>query len=183
MAIAFRSASARLKFDVGQSAATPLVPLPPGHVAGDYLMMFVVTDDNTNLTATPAGWTRGAQASVAPSVQTPYYAPPMVGFYARVDNGALGSSVPLSFSRSTWPAGAPWVLAWTVAYSGVEITNPIETWWWQAAPGTGATQAHHSLTTTTANDWLVHVRASSAYAPATFTDSVGTDVMRVDDSA
>src|SRR5690348_16851507 len=115
MAIAFRSAGTRLKVDVGQSGATQSVPLPAGHVSGDYLMLFVVTDDNTGLAVTPPGWAKGLATQPGSSVQTPYNAPPRVGLYGRVDNGALGSSVPLTFSTARWPTGSPWVIAFTVA--------------------------------------------------------------------
>lgn len=182
MAIAFRAAGTRLKADIGVSGPSQSVPLPAGHVSGDYLLLFVLTDDNTGLAATPPGWTKGMSAAPGTSTQTPYSAPPRVGFYARVDNGALGSTVPLTFNAATWPTGSPWVLAFTVAYSGVDPAAPIESWWWRTTTSTTDAQTHHVLTTTTANDWLLTFRAASAYAAATFTESVVGDAERVDDT-
>lgn len=184
MAIAFRSAGTRLKADIGQTGPNQSVALPAGHTAGDYLMLFVLTDDNSNLVAaTPTGWTRAVIAAPGSSVQTPYSAPPHLGFFARTDNGTLGSSVPLKFNSSTWPAGSPWVIAFVVAYSGVDTTGPLETWRYQSSSSTAAAQAHPQLTTTTANDWLVHVRAVSAFQGVTVTNSAVGDAERVDDTA
>jgi hypothetical protein len=183
MAIAFRAAGARLKADIGLSGPNQSVALPAGHVSGDYLLLFVLTDDNTNTAADPAGWTRLAYlTTTGVAKQTPYNAPPRLKVYTRVDNGSLGSTVALTFSTALWPAGSPWVIAFTVAYSGTDTAAPLERWDWISTTSTAGAQAAPALTTANASDWLLTFRASSAFAAATFTDSVGTDAERVDDT-
>ncbi|MFH8805243.1 hypothetical protein ACH4F6_37835 [Streptomyces sp. NPDC017936] len=183
MAIAFRSAGARTKADVTLSGSPVSVALPAGHVSGDVLLLFVLTDANTNVTFEPAGWTRLFYITAGSSVSTPYTARPRLKVFYRVDTGSLGSSVNLEFSTASWPAGDPYVLAFTAAYSGADTTGPVETWAWRTDAGSTAAQAHPQLTTTTAGDWLVTYRAVSADSPSpTFTSSVGTDAERVDDS-
>jgi hypothetical protein len=183
MAIAFRSAGARLKADVGLSGPNQSVALPAGHATGDYLLLFVLTDDNTNTAADPAGWTRLAYLTTAGvAKQSPYSAPPRLKVYTRVDNGSLGATVALAFSTALWPAGSPWVVAFTVAYSGTDPAAPLERWDWATTTSTAGAQAAPALTTANANDWLLTFRAASAFADTTFTDSVGTDAERVDDS-
>lgn len=183
MAIAFRSVSTRAKFDVGASGGSTFLQLPPGHASGDFLLMFVIADANSGLTATPSGWTLLVNAAPSPAAQSPYNAPPRLSVYTRVDDGSLGVSVPVTFDTSPWPDGNPWVLAFTAAYSGVDPGAPIEQWWWSTTTSTTAAQAHHVLTTSTANDWVLTFRASSAADTATYTCSVGADVERLDDSA
>jgi hypothetical protein len=182
MAIAFRSVSARLKADVGISGASQNVALPAGHVSGDYLLLFILTDDKANTTVAPAGWSQLARLAPGTSTQVPYYASPRLVVYSRVDNGALGSTVPLTFSSALWPAGSPWVIAFTAAYSGVDTAAPIERWRWETTQLSLAALDAPIITTTTPNDWLLTFRASSAYAAATFTDSVAADAERVDDT-
>ena len=183
MAIAFRSVGARTKADVSVTGSPLSVALPPGHVSGDLLLMFVLTDSNSS-SADPAGWDRTFYiATTAAASSSPYVPAPRLKVYARVDNGALGSSVSLGFNTSAWPTGNPYVLAFTAAYSGCDPSGPVEYWSWRTTTDTSAAQAHPAVTTTAANDWLLTVRAVSSDSPAaTFTDSVGTDVKRVDDS-
>lgn len=183
MAIAFRSVGTRLKADV-TSAGSPLnVALPAGHVSGDLILLFVLTDANSNVTTDPAGWTRIFYITAGSSTSSPYLARPRLKIYGRLDNGSLGSTVSLPFDTSTWPTGDAYVLAFTAAYTGTDTLGAVEAWAWQTTVSTTAAQAHPQITTTTAGDWLLTFRAASADGPAaTFTSSVGTDVERVDDS-
>lgn len=184
MPIAFRSVGARSKVDISATGSPNVsVALPAGHVAGDTLMMFVLTDGNSNTTADPAGWTRLTYATNGTSTKTPYAAYMQLKIFYRVDNGSLGSSVGLTFSTAAWPAGNPYVLAFVAAYSGCDPAGPVEGF--SAIAGAPVTTGlnHPQMTTAAAGDWLLTYRASSSDAPAaTFTNSVGTDSERVDDS-
>lgn len=184
MAIAFRSVGARSKVDISATGNPNVsVALPAGHVSGDALLMFVLTDGNTNTTATPAGWTLLSYATNGTSTKTPYAAYMQLKIFVRVDNGSLGSSVGLTFSTAAWPTGNPYVLAFVAAYSGCDPAGPVEGFSAIAsAPGTAVVN-HPQMTTAAAGDWLLSYRSSSSDAPAaTFTNSVGTDAERVDDS-
>lgn len=184
MAIALRATGTRLKVDTSATAGPYNVSLPAGHVSTDGLFLFVLTDDNTNTTADPSGWTRLFYITNGSSIATPYTPRQRLKVYYRIDNGSLGASVGLTFdTTSSWPTGKPSVLAFCVAYSGVDTTAPIDVWDWTTTTVTTAAQAHPALTTTRASDWLITYRALASDTPAaTFTDSVGTDVERVDDS-
>lgn len=185
MAVAFRSAGARLKADVGTDGASLSVALPPGHVAGDLVLLFVVTDDNTGVTSIPPGWGQFLYlqpGGATSSSQNPYNASPRTMILARIDNGALGSSVPLQFSASPWPGGSPYVLAWTAAWSGTDPAFPLQQYAWRTSTDPATVQAMPVITTTTANAWLASLRVSSAPDAATFTNSVAGDAERVDDT-
>lgn len=183
MAIAFRSVGTRAKVDTSVTPGPVSVSLPAGHTTNDLLVMFVTTDDNTNTTADPAGWTRLFFITNGLSVQTPYTPRLRTKCYYRIDNGALGSSVSLSFDTSTsWPTGKPSVLAFVLAYTGCDTSGPIERWDFFSTTATTAAQAHPQETTSVANDWLITFRACSTDSPgATYTNSVGTDAERQDD--
>jgi hypothetical protein len=182
MAIAFRSVGARLKADVSIAGGSLSVQLPTGHASGDLLLMFVLTDANSSSTD-PAGWDRTFYITVGGATASPYNPAPRLKVYARIDNGSLGSTVPLTFNTSGWPTGNPYVLAFTAAYSGCDPSGPIEYWAWRTTTDTTAAQAHPAVTTAATGDWLLTFRAVSSDSPAaTFTNSVGTDVERVDDS-
>ncbi len=182
MAIGFRSVGARLKADVTVSGSPQSVSLPAGHTTNDLLIMFILTDANSNAT-TPAGWTQLGYITNGSSVATPYTPRMQLKILYRIDNGALGSSVSLSFSTSAWPAGDPSVLAFVVAYTGCDTSGPIERYDFLTTTATTQAQAHPQQTTTVANDWLLTYRACSTDTPvATYTNSVGTDSERVDDS-
>ena len=58
MAIAFVAKGTTLKVDTSATAGPYNVSLPAGHVSGHLLIMFVTTDDNTNVTPAISGWTR-----------------------------------------------------------------------------------------------------------------------------
>lgn len=183
MAIAFRAAGARLKADIGTSGQpNQTVALPAGHASGDFLLLFVLSDDNTNLVSGPAGWNLLLSTSPSTATQQPYNAPARLRVYTRTDTGSLGSTVALAYSTATWPAGAPWTIAFTVAYSGVDASGPIERWSFNSVTSTTAAQAHPAVSTMTTGDWLLTFRATSAFANGTFTSSVGGDTERVDDS-
>lgn len=183
MAIAFVAKGTTLKVDTSATAGPYSVALPAGHVSGHLLLMFVTTDDNTNTTADPSGWTRLFYITNGSSVQTPYTPRVRTKCYYRIDNGSLGSSVTLNFDTTdSWPTGKPSVLAFCVAYSGCDQTGPIERWDFVSTTSTAAAEAHPQETTSTANAWLLSFRAVSTDSPgATFTCSVGTDAERQDD--
>lgn len=183
MAIAFRSIGATSKTDVAFTGSSLSVALPAGHVSGDALVLFVLTDGNSNTTATPSGWGLLSYITNGTSTQNPYAPKMQLKVFSRIDNGSLGSSVGLTFSTSTWPAGSPYVVAFVAAYSGCDPTGPVEK---HAAsngtPGT-TTVTQPQMTTATTGDWLLTYCCASSDSPAaTFTCSVGTDSERVDDS-
>lgn len=183
MAIAFRSAGARLKADIGVSGPSQSVALPSGHTSGDYLLLFVLTDDETNLASDPPGWSRLTFLHPGTSTRIPYAAPPRVKVYTRVDSGSLGSSVPLVFNDSSpWPEGSPWAVAFIAAYSGVNVSSPIEQAWANVTADPYTSITSPVVSAAAAGDWLLTFRGSSAYAATTFTDSVAGDVKRVEDS-
>lgn len=179
MAIAFRSMGARLKVDISVSGSPQNVPLPAGHLSGDYLMMIVIIDSNFHPT-TPSGWTLLGRSDAGFSTGSTI--PPELNVYQRIDNGSLGSNVSMAFPTTSWPDGSPYVLAWCAAYTGVDTAAPVETWTQSHTLDTTAAQIHPPITTAVVNDWLVTLRASSGFVAVTFTDSVGTDVERVDDT-
>lgn len=183
MAIARVAVGTRSKVDTSATPGAVSVALPAGHVSGHALFLFVVTDDNTNTTADPAGWTRLFYITNGSSVQTPYTPRVRVKCYTRIDNGALGASVSLSFdTSSSWPTGKPSVLAYCVAYSGCDPTGPVERWDFSSTTSTATAQAHPQETTASANDWLLSFRAISSDSPgATFTNSVVGDTEVQDD--
>lgn len=184
MAIAPVAKGTTLKVDTSATAGPYNVALPAGHVSGHLILLFVTTDDNTNTTADPSGWTRLFYITNGSSVGSPYTPRIRTKCYYRIDNGSLGSSVALTFdTASTWPTGKPSVLAFTEAYSGCDTTGPIERWDFFSTTSTAAAQAHPQMTTTSASAWLLSFRAVSSDAPgATFTCSVGTDAERADDT-
>lgn len=183
MAIGFRSVGTRLKVDTSATAGPYNVSMPSGHASGDLLLMFVLTDDNTNTTADPSGWTLLYYITNGTSIQTPYTPRMREKCYYRIDNGGLGSSVTLSFdTSSSWPTGKPEVLAFIMAYTGCDQTGPIENWNFVTTLSTATAEAHPQMTTVAANTWLISHRTVSSDSPgATFTNSVGTDAERQDD--
>lgn len=185
MAIAFVADGTRLKADTSVSGQNQSVALPAGHVSGHVIFLFVLTDANTNTTFTPTGWTQLAYlATTGTATTSPYYAPPRLKIFYRADDGTLGSSVSLQFDPSNWPAGRPYVLAFTAAYSGADTSSPVERWSFTSDTATTTAQAHPQVTTSVPNDWLLTLRAvNTDDPPPTFTCSVGTDAERVDDNA
>lgn len=184
MAIAFVAKGTTLKVDTSATAGPYNVSLPAGHVSGHLLLMFVTTDDNTNTTADPSGWTRLFYITNGSSVGSPYTPRMRTKCYYRIDNGSLGSSVALTFDTTdAWPTGKPSVLAFCVAYSGCDTSGPIESWGFFSTTSTATAQAHPQMTTVAASTWLLSFRTVSSDAPgATFTCSVGTDAERADDT-
>lgn len=182
MAIAFRAAGARLKTDISGVGSPQNVALPPGHVANDVLLLVVETDDNAG-PLTPAGWSVISSASAGTS--SPALPRPRVKVFARVDTGSLGANVAVSFNTSNYPAGNPAVIACVLAWSGCDTVSPIGEWGFLGTTTTAAAQAHPQITTTAPLDWLVTIRgqAFTGLSTTTFTNSVGTDSERVDDSA
>lgn len=181
MAIAFVAAGTRLKADVSVTGSPQSVALPAGHVSGHLLFLVILTEDNTGPT-TPSGWTLLGVSNPGASSSSPYAGRPRLTIFYRIDNGSLGSTVSVTFNTAAWPTGDPYVLAFTVAYSGADTTGPIEIWSQSSTLSTTAAQAHPQLTTAIANDWLITIRGVGADAAKTFTNSVGTDSERVDDN-
>lgn len=181
MAVAFRSVSARTKVDTSVSGATQSIALPTGHASGDLLLLFVVTDDNTGPTATPAGWNLLGARSAGASTQTPYYGSAHTWVYWRLDTGALGSAVSLTFSTAGWPAGSPYVLAWTAAYTGADPAAPIGPFAFNATGSSNAVNTHPQVSTGRAGTWLLTFRAIGSDNPRTFTIAPA-DTERVDDA-
>jgi hypothetical protein len=157
--------------------------MPAGHALNDLLLMFVLTDSNSNVLTTPSGWTQIFYITNGTSTNSPYTPRHRLKIFQRIDSGALGSTVSLDFDTSAWPAGDSSVLAFIAAYTGCDTSGPIEKWDWLTTTATTAAQAHPQLTTSVANDWLLTFRTTTSDSPAaTFTNSVGTDSERVDDS-
>lgn len=180
MAVAFRSVSTRLKADVATTSGLQTIALPPGHAAGDLILLVVVTDDNTGPTTTPLGWTLVAKSASGTSSNTVAAAHTWV--YYRMDDGSLGTNVLMAFSTASWPTGSPYVLAFTAAYTGCDQAGPIEAWAASSTPSTAALQFHPTFATKIAGDWLLTLRAASAAGARTVTDSVAGDVERADDT-
>jgi hypothetical protein len=181
MAIAFRSVGTRLKADVSLTGTPQSVGMPAGHVSADFLLMHVVTDDNTG-PGTPSGWSKLFEVSPGTSTWSPYAGYPRTTVFYRIDSGALGSSVSVDFDVSAWPTGKPYVLAYIAAWSGCDTTNPVGEWSTSTDPANTAAQAHPQLSLAANNCWLLTLRSVNADAAKTFTVSVGTDSERVDDS-
>src|SRR5215213_9780202 len=100
MAIAFVAAGTRLKGDVSATGSPQSVALPAGHLSGHWLLLIVVTDDNTG-PSTPSGWSLLGGFSPGASTGTPYTGRPHVRLFHRIDTGALGSSVSVPFNTSS----------------------------------------------------------------------------------
>lgn len=182
MAIAHVASGTRLKADVSLTGSPQSVALPAGHISGHWLLMVVITEDNTGPSVTPSGWTFLGSFNPGASTNVPYAGHPHVWLYHRIDNGSLGSSVSVSFSTAGWPTGNPYVLAWTEAYSGVDNSAPVEVVSGTSTTSTAAAFAHPQMTTALTDDWLISVRAVGADTAKTFTISGGTNTERVDDS-
>lgn len=183
MAIARVAYGTRTKVDTSAGGGYTLaVALPAGHLLGHLLLLFVTTDDNSNATATPSGWTRLYSVTNGSSVSSPYTPRVRSNCYYRIDSGALGSTVSVTFNSAAWPTGNPSVIAFTAAYSGCDTSTPVERWDFVSTVATAAAQAHPQETISTANAWLLTFRAISSDAPgATFTNSVVGDNENQDD--
>lgn len=181
MAIAFVAAGTRTKADVSVSGTPVAVALPAGHLSTHWLLMIVVTDDNTG-PSTPSGWSLLGSFNPGASASSPYTGRPHLTLFHRIDNGSLGSSVNVTFNTAAWPAGDPYVLAWTEAYSGVDNAGPVELISGDSTVSTASAHAHPILTTAVTNDFLLSVRAIVGDAASTFGIAGGTNTERVDDS-
>lgn len=181
MAIAFVAAGTRSKVDVSVTGSPVAVALPAGHASGHWLIMYVVTEDNTG-PSTPSGWSLLGGFSPGVSAPAPYAGRPHVNIFARFDNGSLGSSVNVTFSTNPWPLGDPYVLAWTEAYSGVDTSGPVESIQGNSVQSTAAAHSHPTATTVADQTWLLSLRAVGADTAKTFTVAGGTNTERVDDT-
>lgn len=179
MAIGFRATGTITKADTSVTGTSPTVGMPLGHVANDLLIMPVFTDNNVAPT-TPSGWTRLFYVSAGTSSSSPYAGWAHFALYYRIDTGSLGGSATVTVDSSGWPTGKPYVLAWISAYTGCDTITPIGEWATSFTQSSTAAQAHPQLTTSLANDWLLTIRDIGSDNPRTFTNSVGTDVERVD---
>lgn len=178
MAIAYRASSTSQHLDSFLSPHN--INLPAGHVANDLLFFFTLTDDNTGIVSIPAGWTKLGEWSPGTSIGLLMFA--RMEIYYRIDNGSLGSTFSVSYSTAAWPAGQGSVLAWTSAYSGCDTAGPIEGFDFTTTRDIDAAQLHPQMTTVTANDWLLTVRAAYSVSPRSFTASGGTNSERMDDN-
>lgn len=183
MAIARVAYGTRTKVDTSAGGGYTLaIALPAGHVSGHLLFLFTTTDDNSNATATPSGWTRLYSITNGSSIASPYTPRVRSNCYYTIDTGSLGSTVSVTFNSSAWPTGNPSVIAFTAAYSGCDTANPVEQWSFVSTVSTAAAQAHPQMTISTVNAWLLTFRAISSDAPgATFTNSVVGDTENQDD--
>jgi len=176
MAIAFRAAGARLK-TIGGGAKN--VPMPAGVVANDLLIMFSTQDSRTDET-TPAGWnvlmTAGRYDQSAPH---PW---PRTTFFWRIATGSEGANVSVTYPSGSYPSGTPNILSFIAAWSGTHLTTPLNDWEPDDTTNPSTTVDHPQINVTSANSWLVTFRAASALVACTFTDSVGGDAERVDDT-
>lgn len=154
------------------------VNLPAGHASGHLLLLFLLSDDKVGTTSTPTGWTKMTEE--VPAGSGGFLARARTEVFYRIDTGSLGSTVSVSFSKSTWPDGDASVLAWTAAYSGCDTTGPIERWDAFTDQGVTATQSHPVETTLANGDWLMTVRTAYSATNRTFTITPGTDTERVD---
>jgi hypothetical protein len=181
MPVAFRSVGPRLKVDMTSAPNPQTVAMPPGHAAGDLLLLILVYDNNVPPTTDPGGWTLLGAASAGQSPPGATASQVQTRVYYRMATGATpGAS--FSFSKAAWPTGSPFVLAFTAAYSGVDPAGPIEKWVGTGTANTAATQTHPQLTTMVNGDWLLTLRTGSAWQARTVTASGGTNVERVDDN-
>lgn len=180
MAIGFRAVGARTKADVSVSGSPQSFTMPLGHVATDWLMWVIITDDNTGPVSTPSGWNILGGFAPGSSTSSPYTGRPHVWMFHRIDDGSLGSSASCAFNTSSWPTGDGYVLGFIAAYTGVDQTSPVELVNGTSTTSTAAALAHPTVTTASPNDWLISVRGMvSDNIGLTCTDSVGTDVSRV----
>lgn len=182
MPIAFRSAGARLKTDMSSAPNPQVVPMPAGHVAGDLLLLVLVHDANTAPTVEPGGWTLLDTASAGTSTQNTPVPRVQTRVYYQVAAGVTPGAA-FSFPKQPWPTGSPFVLAFTVAYTGADPAGPIEKWAVAGTANTAATQSHPQLVTVADGDWLLTLRTGSAAQAHTVTAAGGTNTERVDDSA
>lgn len=182
MAIGFRSVGTRTKADVSASGSPQSFGMPLGHVSTDWLLWVVVTDDNTGPSSTPSGWSFLASYAAGTSTSSPYAGRPHVWLYHRIDDGSLGASQSMAFNTGSWPGGDPYVLGFIAAYTGVDQSSPVELIQGGNTTSTAAAFAHPQVTTAAPNDWLLSIRGVvSDNTNLTFTDSVGTDVARVNE--
>lgn len=181
MPVAFRSAGARLKADISVSNAYQQVAMPT-HQSGDLLLLVLVYDSNKGPTGVPANWTLLGTASAGQIQDGANFAKVQTQVYYRVATSASTPVATFSFSKTSWPTGSPYVLAFVVAYSGVDPAGPVEKWAANGTANTAAAQAHPQLTTVADGDWLVSVRTGAAWQARTVTAAGGTNVERVDDT-
>lgn len=178
MAIAHVAKGTTQKVDAGTGTQT--IPLPAGHLSGHVLFLFSVGDDNANIVTGPSGWTKLMEIFPGLSGGLLFYA--RLEVWYRIDNGSLGSSVNVTTSTATWPSGNGSTMIWTEAWSGVDTTGPIEGWNYTTTTASTAAQAHPVFSLGSSGCWLLTLRASYNSPARTFTNSVGTDAERVDDS-
>lgn len=181
MAIAFRSVGTTLKADISLTGSPQSIGLPAGHVANDFLLMPVITDDNTG-PDTPSGWVKLTEITPGVSTSSPYAGYPRMTVFYRIDNGSLGSSVSLTFNTDPWPTGKGYALGAVAAWSGCDTANPFGEWDFSTSTATTAAQAHPQLTLALVNCVLVTLRGVGADTAKTFTISGGTNTERLDDS-
>lgn len=183
MALAFVAAGTPTAQDVGISGGTVTAAVPAGLAAGQLLFAYALYDSNETV-ATPAGWTPLWSGKASGGTSTGSFFYPQLQLFSKIASGSE-TGITFSFSTFGYPSGNAFVTAGMVSYSG-SAGAPVELAAYTiGAPAAAEPQAHPQLTTTTASDWLLTIRATSDNSGAanTFTCSVGTDVSRVTSSA
>jgi hypothetical protein len=181
MAIAFVAAGTPVGVDTGASGTTVAVPTPAGLAANQLLILAIGTDDKIGPASLPAGWRKLTSAGAGTPTSSPYYAPPRGSVYWKIATGSEGASVNVLFAGTAWPLGSPFVVAAMLAYSGTDLSNPVETFSTAVTALTTPALAHPVVTTTVANDWLLTFRwGSSNFDPISYTVTGGTNAERID---
>lgn len=183
MALAFVAAGTPTAQDVGISGGTVTAPVPAGLAAGQLLFAYVLYDSNETV-PTPAGWSPLWSGKASGGTSTPSFFYPQLQVFSKIASGSE-TGVTFTFSTAGYPAGNAFVTAAMLSYSG-SAGSPVELASYTfGAPAAAEPQAHPQLTTATASDWLLTIRATSDNEGAadTFTNSVGTDVSRLTSSA
>jgi PKD repeat protein len=144
MAIAFRAAGAL----ASQFQGTPTIPYPAGVAANDLLLIHYVAGTATVTPTTPSGWTLllGPVAMSGGGNANRGYV------YYRVAGGSEPSSVTFANSGASNTTGGI-MTAWT----GCDITTPIDGSATATLPTSGTTGTAPSVTTTKASTRVLHL--------------------------
>jgi hypothetical protein len=155
-AIYFRSAAVNQTASTG--AASLSLNVPSGTAAGD-VMVAAVSSVSTTAPATPTGWTKVTTASAS-------YGSGSLTIFTRV----AGTTEPASYS---FTLGGTFEASGEVStYLGVNNTTPVQVS--ASATGNSKTLITPSVTTTTANDFVISAVSYNAGAAVTITNPAGT---------
>lgn len=138
MAISFRAAgTASLANDPATSVT---LAAPAGTAATDVVLACFEFDGGTGITVTPpAGWTLSNRTDSTTTSGTAVY-------------WALGSVASLAFSFTSTT-----IIGWTLGYIGVNNSTPMDVTAAGQANASSVTGTSPSITTVTANAWIVNV--------------------------